>query len=245
MRNRGPQVFEDAYGNGMAASPVNLDCLIRSLHPRFLKCIRAWSRRSGLARGLSAEDILSRCFGEIWIGLAESENPHEEWCSALRRALYREFEAGRNTLPLVWEPSRNEISTKPLPKEHTSLIAELEADPGHPVRATRERGWSRRTLSVHLTRLVLETHGTTYWDDLRARIARLHIHRVSKETPQKLRELRFLLKIFRFLELPSDLQEADQSLKRRVREIRQADPESQGPPSESAAPHAKEGPEST
>ncbi len=169
----------------------------------FLNRVRQWQRRSGLARGCTAEQVLDGCLGQVWIELARGLTPSQ----ALRRSLYLDWERPqrRSPLPLLGEylgrPDHPEPELPPWAREWLDLLTATELVGW---RAGRRLPWThhqRRLILASLARLLA---GPGFWDDLRRRCSRLFARAADLDPlpPPLRREARRILQLTNQLELP-------------------------------------------
>ncbi len=180
-----------------------------------LERIRAWQRRSGLARHASAEEVLAAGAGCLWLELARGRS----WRQALRRTLYLEWERPRRLacrqLPAgLGRPDPEPSGAAELPPWTAAWLADFAAHAGGGAGAARERGWSRQRARLVLSSLARAIAGPQFWTDLRRRCARVHARAALAPAgcPELRAEARLLLRLLGQLELPPELDRARDGL---------------------------------
>ena len=188
--------------------------LLQRLRPRLLRWTRIWLRRTGYAPGTDAAQLLADWQGALWLEIRDLEDPEQDWTRAIRRVLYREIErpllVRTKTLPDTLQVPR---SAESVPINLLIRIREFSAHPGHPLDVARAHGWTRRILKSEITALFQQMSGPRFFEDLRHRIARLHIRATSDAPRAKvLAETSALLRVTGLLDLPDDLRQARRGL---------------------------------
>ncbi len=184
--------------------------LLQRLRPRLLRWTRIWLRRTGYAPGACASQLLEDWQGALWLEIRGLEDPEQEWTRAMRRVLYREIErpilSRTRPLPEIL-PDAN--TSREIPMELADRAREFATHPGHPLDVAREHGWTRRILKSEITALLLKMSGSSFFENLRHRIARVHVRATSTLPWSHVEpEVRALIRVTGLLDLPPDLKRA-------------------------------------